>query len=279
MKRRTFITLIGGAAAALPFAARAQQRTTLPQIGILDPGLPQHFEAFRRGMRDLNYVEGKSISYIYRSAAGRAEPVQRLASELAALNPDVIVTTSALPVRAVKEATSTIPIVFAALADAITAGAVSNLAHPGGNLTGLSFLNTELSAKRLELLLETLPNIRRIAVLRDLNTPRTWAEATEEAGRHLGAACDLLIGIELLPWFKGRNQCVLFNSQLLATLSTFLSASTFPSPTLPAQTRSSSASSIPPSTRTTSWSHRASTHSAPSFQPSSAMKGSAAFWP
>jgi putative tryptophan/tyrosine transport system substrate-binding protein len=192
MKRRTFITLIGGAAAALPFAARAQQRTTLPQIGILDPGLPQHFEAFRRGMRDLNYVEGKSISYIYRSAAGRAEPVQRLASELAALNPDVIVTTSALPVRAVKEATSTIPIVFAALADAITAGAVSNLAHPGGNLTGLSFLNTELSAKRLELLLETLPNIRRIAVLRDLNTPRTWAEATEEAGRHLGLALQLL---------------------------------------------------------------------------------------
>jgi putative tryptophan/tyrosine transport system substrate-binding protein len=192
MKRREFITLLGGAAVAWPLAARAQQRTTLPQIGILDPGLPQHFEAFRRGMSDLNYVEGKSISYIYRSAAGRAEPVQRLASELAALNPDVIVTASALPVRAVKEATSAIPIVFATLADAITAGAVSNLAHPGGNLTGLSFLNTELSAKRLELLLETLPNIRRIAVLRDLNTPRTWAEATEEAGRHLGPALQLL---------------------------------------------------------------------------------------
>jgi putative ABC transport system substrate-binding protein len=143
-------------------------------------------------MRDLGYVEGKSISYIYRSAAGRAEPVPRLASELAALNPDVIVTASALPVRAVKEATSTIPIVFATLADAITAGAVSNLAHPGGNLTGLSFLNTELSAKRLELLLETLPNIRRVAVLRDLNTPRRWAEATEEAGRSLGLALQLL---------------------------------------------------------------------------------------
>ena len=82
-----------------------------------------------------------------------------------------------------------------------------------------------------------------------------------------------------LPWFKGRTQCVLFNSQLLATLSTVLSASTFPSPTLPAQTRSSSASSIPPSTQTTSWSHRASTHSVPRFQPSSAMKGSAGFWP
>src|SRR5262249_21486207 len=90
-----------------------------------------------------------------------------------------------------KQATSTIPIVFV-LADAITAGVVSNLAHPGGNLTGFSFLNTELSAKRLELLHELLPNIRRIAVLRDLNTPRIWAEATEEAGRRLGLALQLL---------------------------------------------------------------------------------------
>ena len=144
MKRREFITLIGGAAAVWPVVGRTQQRTTLPQIGILDPGLPQHFESFRRGMDDLGYVEGRSVSYIYRSAAGRAEPIPRLASELVALKPDVIVTASALPVRAVKEATSTIPIVFATLADAITAGAVSNLARPGGNVTGLSFLNTEL---------------------------------------------------------------------------------------------------------------------------------------
>ena len=120
------------------------------------------------------------------------EPVPRLASELVALKPDVIVTASPLPVHAVKEATSTIPVVFAALGDAITAGAVNNLAHPGGNVTGLSFLNTELSAKRLELLLETLPNIRRIAVLRDLNTPRRWADATDEASRSLGVALQLL---------------------------------------------------------------------------------------
>jgi putative ABC transport system substrate-binding protein len=190
MKRREFIMLLGGAA-AWPLAARAQQRTILPQVGILDPGIPQHFEAFRRGMRDLGYVEGNSISYIYRTAAGRVEPVSQFASELVALKPDVIVTASAVPVRAVKEATSTIPIVFV-LADAITAGVVNNLAHPGENLTGLSFLNTELSAKRLDLLLEMLPNIRRIAVLRDLNTPRIWAEATEEASRRLGLAFQLL---------------------------------------------------------------------------------------
>jgi putative ABC transport system substrate-binding protein len=191
MKRREFITLLGGAAAAWPLAARAQQRTILPQVGILDPGIPQHFETFRRSMRDLGYVEGKNISYIYRTAAGRAEPVSQFASELVALKPDVIVTNSPVPVRAVKEATSTIPIVFV-LGDAITAGLVNNLAHPGENLTGLSFLNTELSAKRLELLLEMLPNIRRIAVLRDLNTPRIWTEATEEAGRRLGLALQLL---------------------------------------------------------------------------------------
>src|SRR5262245_42626446 len=119
LKRRDFITLIGSAAAAWPLAARAQQQTTLPQVGILDPGIPQHFGAFRTGMRDLGYMEGKSISYIYRSAAGRAEPISQFASELVALKPDVIVGASAVPVHALKEATSTIPIVFV-LADALT---------------------------------------------------------------------------------------------------------------------------------------------------------------
>ena len=170
IERRKFLATLLGGAVAWPLAARAQQRTILPQVGILDPGIPQHFETFRRSMRDLGYVEGKNISYIYRTAAGRAEPVSQFASELVALKPDVIVTNSPVPVRAVKEATSTIPIVFV-LGDAITAGLVNNLAHPGENLTGLSFLNTELSAKRLELLLEMLPNIRRIAVLRFEHAP------------------------------------------------------------------------------------------------------------
>ena len=192
IRRREFMSLLGGAAAAWPVVGQTQQRTAVPQIGILDPGLPQHFEAFRKGMDDLGYVEGRSVSYIYRSAAGRAESVPRLASELVALKPDAIVTASALPVRAVKEATSTIPIVFATIADAITAGAVNNLAHPGANVTGFSFLNTELSAKCLELLVEALPNIRRVAALRDLNTPREWAEATEETGHRLGLALQLL---------------------------------------------------------------------------------------
>jgi putative ABC transport system substrate-binding protein len=191
IRRREFIVTLGGAAAAWPVLARAQQRTILPQVGILDPGIPQHFETFRRTMRGLGYVEGNSISYIYRTAEGRAEPVSQLASELVALKPDVIVAVHSMHVRALKEATSTIPIVFV-LGDAITAGLVNNLAHPRENLTGLSFLNTELSAKRLELLFEMLPNIHRIAVLRDLNTPRIWAEETEEASRRLGLALQLL---------------------------------------------------------------------------------------
>src|SRR5262249_9224602 len=139
------------------------------------------------------YEEGRNVAVEYRwsesqrdrlpalaarSAAGRAEPISQFASELVVLKPDVIVGASAVPVHALKEATSTIPIVFV-LADALTIGVVSNLAHPGANLTGLSFLNTELSAKRLELLLETLPNIRRIPVLLGLSTPRIIAEAKE----------------------------------------------------------------------------------------------------
>jgi ABC-type uncharacterized transport system substrate-binding protein len=153
MRRREFISLLGGAAAGWPLAVRS---ATLPEVAILDPGIPQHFDAFRQGMRDLGYVESRNVHYIYRFAEGRAEPITQLASELVALKPNVIVTVSALPVRAVKEATSTIPIVFV-IADAVAAGAVSNLAHPGGNITGFSFLNTELSSKRLELLLEMLP--------------------------------------------------------------------------------------------------------------------------
>jgi putative tryptophan/tyrosine transport system substrate-binding protein len=185
MRRRDFITLLGGAAAAWPLAAHAQ-RTKTPQVGILDPGVSHLFAAFRQGMRDLGYIEAQNISYVYRSAEGRPEFVPRLASELAGLQLDVIVTAATLPVRAVKDATSTIPIVFAALGDAVATGAVTNLARPGGNITGLSFLNTEISAKRLGLLRETLPGARRVAVFSDPSVVRTFVEATEEAARDVG---------------------------------------------------------------------------------------------
>jgi putative tryptophan/tyrosine transport system substrate-binding protein len=190
MRRREFIAILGSAVATWPMPVRAQSRK--PVVGILDPGLPEHYAAFRQAMSDLGYVQGESVSYLYRSAEGDAKSVHQLAIDLVRASPSVIVTNSALPVHAAMEATSKIPIVIASVADAVTAGLVKNVAHPGGNVTGLSFLNTELSSKRLGLLFEALPNIRRVAVLWDSNTPKSWQEATEEAGHALGAELHVL---------------------------------------------------------------------------------------
>ena len=192
MRRREIITLIGAAAAGWPLSARAQ-RTAIPQIGLLDPGVSSLFAAFEQGMRDLGYIEGQTVSYLRASAEGRAERVPQLAAELVARNPDVIVTAATLPVHAVQERTSKIPIVFAALGDAVGLGVVSNLARPGGNLTGLSFLNTEIRGKRLELLRDMLPGLQRVAVLWDAaNQPRQTVEPTEAAARQLGIELQLL---------------------------------------------------------------------------------------
>jgi putative ABC transport system substrate-binding protein len=193
MRRREFIMLVGGAAVMWPLMARAQQRTSnVPQIGLLDPGVAHNFEAFLGGMRDLGYVEGQNVSYVRRSAEGRPEVIPQLAADLVRLKVDVIVTTATAPVRAAMQATSTIPIVFGALGDAIGAGAVSSLARPGGNVTGFSFLNTEISGKRLALLSEALPKLRRIAVLWDRSTPRSFVEFTEAAARSLDLQLQLL---------------------------------------------------------------------------------------
>jgi putative ABC transport system substrate-binding protein len=162
------------------------QQPAIPVIGILDPGVGHIFDAFAQGMHDLGYVEGQNITYVRRSAEGKAELVPPLAIELVNLKVDVIVTIATLPVRSVRQATTTIPIVFLALGDALGGGFVSNLARPGGNLTGQSFLNSELSAKRLEILRDAIPSIRSVAVFYDPNTTRSFLEATEETGRRLG---------------------------------------------------------------------------------------------
>jgi putative ABC transport system substrate-binding protein len=127
MRRREFITALGGSAAALPFWGGCALGNAVPSIGLLDPGLPELFAAFLEGMRELGYIEGQNVSYIRFSAEGRPEKVPQLASELIARNPDVIVTAGPLPVHAVGERTSTIPLVFAALGDALGTGVVSNL--------------------------------------------------------------------------------------------------------------------------------------------------------
>jgi len=187
MRRRGF--LAGLLFATTPNVVTAQRRGGPAQIGILDPGIPQLFDAFRDGMRSLGYVEGQNINTVLRSAQGRPADVQHLAAELAHLKVDVIVTAGTAPVRAAAEATASIPIVFAALGDALASGIVTNLFRPGGNLTGLSFLNTEVSSKRLEILVEAVPNVQRIAVFADPTASLSFVEATEQAAKRLGASC------------------------------------------------------------------------------------------
>jgi putative tryptophan/tyrosine transport system substrate-binding protein len=172
MRRREFITLVGGAAAGWPLAARAQQQPgKTPRIGFLtrktDASVSTQIDAFRRGLGDLGWVEGKSISIEYRDAEGQADRLRALAAELVGLNVDVIVTVDTPPTQAAKQATSTIPIVVAVSADPVGAGLVESLGHPGGNTTGLSLLAPETDQKTLELLKETLPGIRRVAMIID----------------------------------------------------------------------------------------------------------------
>ena len=188
MRRREFIALIGGAG-AFPLTARAQQQPGMvPRIGFLtrysDASVSTQIDAFRKGLRDLGWVEGKSISIEYRNAEGQVDRLPALAAELVGLNVDVIVTVDTPPTQAAKQATSTIPIVIAVSADPVGAGLVSSLGRPGGNTTGMSLLAPETDQKNLELLKEMLPKTRRVAMIFDpknrgmmlrLNTIKTAA--------------------------------------------------------------------------------------------------------
>jgi putative tryptophan/tyrosine transport system substrate-binding protein len=169
LKRREFITLLGGAAAAWPLAARAQEATKAYRIGFVGlpsaGSLPERPEAFRAGLRDLGYQEGRNIVIEYRWAEGRYERLPALFAELVRLNVDVIVTHGTPGALAAKQVTNTIPIVVAVIADPEASGVVASLAKPGGNVTGLTYFTPELSAKRLELLKETLPGLTDAGVL------------------------------------------------------------------------------------------------------------------
>ena len=173
MKRREFIALIGGVG-ALPLTARAQQQPGMvPRIGFLtrysDASVSTQIDAFRKGLRDLGWVEGKSISIEYRNAEGQVDRLPALAAALVRLKVDVIVTVDTPPTQAAKQATSTIPIVIAVSADPVGAGLVSSLASPGGNITGLSLLAPDTDQKNLEILKETLSTVKRVAMIWDPN--------------------------------------------------------------------------------------------------------------
>ena len=169
MRRRDFLTLLGGVVAATPLAASAQEARKLPRIGFLGNSTAT-LEAnlvgpFRDGLRDLGYVEGRNILIEYRWAEGNYERFPSLIAELVALKPDVIVTAGTPAAVAVKKATASIPLVMVAVGDPVGTGLVASLGRPGGNATGLTSIAPELEGKRLELLKEVLPKVSRVAVL------------------------------------------------------------------------------------------------------------------
>ena len=175
MNRKTFCVALVAVLFALSFSAQAQQPTKLPRIGFLIASFPSavsaRTEAFRQGLRDLGYVEGKNIVVEYRYAEGKFDRLPDLAAELVRLNVDIIVTAGPTDTKAAKKATKTIPIVMGFDTDPVGNGFVTSLARPGRNITGLSSLATELSGKQLELLKEIVPKLSRLAVFGTSSNP------------------------------------------------------------------------------------------------------------
>jgi putative ABC transport system substrate-binding protein len=197
MRRRELITLLGGAAATWPLTGRAQQPPKVPTIGFLGSGtssLWSHWAAaFVQRLRQLGWVEGRTVIIEYRWAEGRSERYGEIATEFVRLKVDVIVTAgSAVP--ATMQVTSTIPIVFAIAVDPLGTGMVASLAKPGGNVTGISTQTTELPGKRIELLRAVLPDLHRLAVLANVN----YSGAVHEAAEVHAVASKLGIEIEML---------------------------------------------------------------------------------
>jgi putative tryptophan/tyrosine transport system substrate-binding protein len=190
MKRREFIALLGST--AWPFAARAQQPGKLATIGCLVAGTPashsQLYAMLAQRLRELGWVEGRNLTLAYRWTEGRDERAADFAAEFVRLKVDVIVTNSNASVSAAKQATSVIPIVFAVAGDPMGTGLVASLARPGGNVTGLSLEQTDLGSKRLGLLREVIPGLRRLAILANISNPAAVLEmgAVQSAARALG---------------------------------------------------------------------------------------------
>jgi len=198
MRRREFITLVGGAAVTWPLAARAQQARKVPTVGFLGQSTPlgesERAAAFAQRLRELGWVEGRTIAIEYRWAAGRNERLAEIAAEFVQLKMDVIVAGGTPPVLAAMQATSIIPIVFASAGDPVGTGLVASLARPGGNVTGLSVLAVDLAGKRLDLLREVVSGFGRLAIMGNVGNPiilNELAELQAAAGR-LGLQVDRL---------------------------------------------------------------------------------------
>jgi putative ABC transport system substrate-binding protein len=193
MRRRQFITLLGGAATTWPLAASAQQSKKIPTVGVLwHAGSAEEEDVYLsvlvKAFNDLGYVEGKNIHLDHRFPNENPDRFRTLAQELVGLRPDAIITTNSLGTAEVKRATTTIPIVFALSADPVGDGFVESLNHPGGNATGLSLMLKDLSGKRLELLKEAVPNLSRVALLIDptVRSRENVIKAPQSAAQALG---------------------------------------------------------------------------------------------
>jgi putative tryptophan/tyrosine transport system substrate-binding protein len=207
--RRKFVTLLGGAV-AWPLTARAQQPGKLPLIGFLGSTTPslwsEWIAAFVQRLRELGWIEGRTIAVEYRWAEGREARFAEIAAEFVRLKVDVIVT-SGTAIQAAKKATSVIPIVFAVANDPVGSGFVASLARPGGNVTGLSLQATDLDGKRLELLREVVPGLRRLAIMANVGYPAAVLEMREvqQAARTIGldvAALEIRRAEDIGPAFE-----------------------------------------------------------------------------
>jgi len=195
MKRRDFITLLGGAAVAWPLAARAQQ-PTMPVIGILHFGSPEAnvnvMAAFRQGLGEAGYVDGRNVAIEYRWAYNDVDRLPQLAADLVRRRVALIVTPANMVVAfAAKAATTTIPIVFNTGTDPVKAGLVASLNRPGGNITGVSFMNVQLGAKRLGMLRELLPKAMRFAILVNRSNPDTDSVVADLRSAAASIGCEI----------------------------------------------------------------------------------------
>ena len=212
--RREFITLLGGAAAAWPLAARAQQAASKPTIGFLRANTrsakDQLVADFVQRLGELGWVEGRTIAIEYRWSEGRRERLPEIVAEFIHLKVDVMVLEGTAATLAAKQATSVIPIVFPVSGDPLGAGLVASLARPGGNITGLSIQQTDLNGKRLELMREVLPDLRRLAIMANVDAPIAVQDMREvqTAARTLGfeiATFEIRRAEDIAPGFERLN--------------------------------------------------------------------------
>jgi ABC-type uncharacterized transport system substrate-binding protein len=214
VRRREFIALLGGAAAACPLAARAQQLGKLPTIGFLGatPSVEsQRVAAFVRRLRELGWIENLTVAIEYRWAEGREERNAEIAAEFVRLKVDVIVTVATPPTLAAKQATAVIPIVFAAVSDPVGTGLVASLARPGGNVTGLANQVSDTAGKKLEFLREVVPDLRRLAIMANVGNPASVLEMGEAqaAARKVGlevTTSEIRRAEDIAPAFKALKE-------------------------------------------------------------------------